>query len=311
MALDRKGASPFHAGERAVQSRLGVREQIEPRARQAIRSSLSQQQRDFFSQVPFVVAAARDGHHRTWATLLLGPPGFAASRDSSSLHLGTRPLPGDALESALGVGAGIGLLGIDLESRRRVRVNGTIRGSSTDGLLITVSQAFGNCPRYINRRSWQAAAATPEKASTRCSQRLDGLMRDWIEQADTLFIASGYSGRDSGDRACGLDASHRGGPPGFVKVLDANRLILPDYAGNNYFNTLGNLVMDPRVGLLFVDFRNGSLLQISGRASIDWDFRGLVDYPGALRLVAVTVERVVHLEAMLPLRWTAVAPSAF
>jgi ferredoxin-NADP reductase len=100
-----------------------------------------------------------------------------------------------------------------------------------------------------------------------------------------------------------MDASHRGGPLGFVTVVDDRTLIIPDYKGNNHFNTIGNLVVDPRAGLLFVDFETGALLQLTGEAEIDWDSPAVADYPGARRLIRFTIEEANLLEGALPLRW--------
>lgn len=299
----RSGISPFHEGEQAVQSRLGVRDAIEPWARQVIRPFLPQQHRDFYSQLPFVVAAARDTDHRPWVTLLTGAPGFIQSPDTTSLQLLTQLPSGDALEGSLVAGTDIGLLGIELQSRRRNRVNGTIMAADADGLRVHVDQAFGNCPRYITERTWHRVDISPGKASAAQHRHLTAHMRKWIGSADTLFTGSGYRGGDGSHSACGMDASHRGGAAGFVKVLSDTRLLFPDYAGNNCFNTLGNLVMDPGVGLLFVDFEDGSLLQISGRATIDWDSAAIATHPGAQRLVEIEIERVVQLDSVLPLLW--------
>jgi ferredoxin-NADP reductase len=102
-----------------------------------------------------------------------------------------------------------------------------------------------------------------------------------------------------------MDASHRGGPAGFVKVQSDTRIAFPDYAGNNHFNTLGNIFVDPRVGLLFVDFSGGSLLQVTGKASVMWNDIDLFMYPGAQRLVVVDIEEIVRLDSAVPLRWSA------
>ena len=85
----------------------------------------------------------------------------------------------------------------------------------------------------------------------------------------------------------GLDVSHRGGPPGFVRV-DGDVLTIPDYRGNRYFNTLGNLLLEPRAALLFVDFARGEMLQLQGRGDVAWDE---ADLPGAERTWRFTVER--------------------
>lgn len=296
--------SPFHVGEQQVQERVGVRDPIESWGRRVVRPCLPDQHREFYPQLPFVVAAARDHAGRPWATLLVGPPGFLQSPDQRSLLIDAAPLPGDALEASLTAGAEIGLLGIELETRRRNRVNGWITEAGGRGLKFRVGQAFGNCPQHIRERWWHRVAVDDTAAAVSRHSRLSGDLRTWIETADTMFVASGYAGPDGSGRALGMDASHRGGPRGFVQVLDERRLVFPDYAGNNHFNTLGNLLMDPRIGLLFVDFARGSLLQISGSARVDWNSPAIAEHAGAQRLIHVEIEAVVHLDALLPLRWS-------
>jgi len=83
--------------------------------------------------------------------------------------------------------------------------------------------------------------------------------------------------------------------------------VFPDYAGNNHFNTLGNVLMDPRAGLLFVDFERGDLLQLTGRAHVDWDSPEIDRTPGARRLIRFEIEEWVSLEGAMPLRWEAPA----
>src|SRR5690606_13032630 len=160
---------------------------------------------------------------------------------------------------ALSPGSAVGILGIDLAARRRNRLNGVIRAAG-DGLVIEARQSFGNCPRYVRERAWRFAEAAAAEA--RASRRLDAAQRARIAAADTAFIGSGSSsgGARSSD---GYDASHRGGWRGFVRVPnDGTVLCIPDYAGNNRFDTIGNLICNPRVALLFVDFETGGLLHI-------------------------------------------------
>lgn len=294
---------PFHVGEIRAQERAGVRESIAPWARGVVRSYLPEQHRLFYQGLPFLVMAARDAEGRPWATLLTGRPGFARAPDQTSLLIDAALPRGDALEGALHPGADAGVLGIDLATRRRNRVNGKVAQTGPP-LRLDVSQTFGNCPQYIHPRDWRWVVHDAGRTKASRTPGLSRAARTWIETADTLFIASGYRGGD-GDNAFGMDASHRGGPAGFVEVASDNRLVLPDYAGNQYFNTIGNLVMDPRVGLLFVDFESGGLLQITGRARIDWNPGDVSRHPGAQRLVTVDVEEVVELRRVLPLRWSA------
>lgn len=298
--------SPFHAGEQDVQARLGVRD-IEDWARKVVRHHLPEEHRAFHTAMPFLVVAARDEWGRPWSTLLAGREGFVTSPNPSSLVIDGKPVPGDALESAFLPGADLGILGIELATRRRNRVNGRIRKDDSGAIVLAVEQTFGNCPQYIREREWRyvddTLAGTPNRR-----RRLTPSQSDWIASADTFFIATGYRGEDESS-AYGMDASHRGGGPGFVQVANKSRLVFPDYAGNNHFNTIGNLILDPRAGFLFVDFDTGSLLQLTGRAAIDWDSEAVAGFPGARRLVTFYIEEVVELPSAVPLRWETTAES--
>jgi len=294
--------SPFHVGEQAVQERLGVREGIEPWARKVIRSYLPAEHRAFYSAMPYVVAAARDEAGRPWATILAGAPGFISSPDPETLLIQGRPVVGDALHESLTAGADVGLLGIELAARRRNRVNGRVRANDRNGVVFAVDQSFGNCPQYISERKWRfestdRVAPVPVRTST-----LSPKLVAQIRAADTFFIATGHRAEGE-DVTFGMDASHRGGSRGFVEVLDDRTLVIPDYAGNNHFNTIGNLVVDPRAGLLFVDFETGGMLQLTGRAEIDWDSEDVGRHAGARRLIRFTLEEANWLEEALPLRW--------
>jgi len=290
--------SVFHSGEQQVQRRLGV-QGIEAWASTVVRPYLPEQHRAFHTSLPFLVAAARDAEGRPWATLLAGDSGFVTSPDDRRLRIAALPVQGDALEHALHEGADVGILGIDFATRRRNRVNGRVNAEG-DALAFVVEQSFGNCPKHIHLRNWSRVEPTPGEVLR--GDTLSATQRAWVTGADTLFIASGHRGQGQ-HAAFGMDASHRGGEPGFVGVTSPSRLVIPDYSGNNHFNTIGNLVLDGRVGLLFVDFRSGSMLQVSGRATIDWDSDAVGAFAGAQRLIVVDVEAVVETRSALPLRW--------
>lgn len=160
----------------------------------------------------------------------------------------------------------VGLLLIDLTSRRRLRINGVMRQAQAADYVIDVERVYPNCPKYIQRRQWKmpTAATTTSTKRSRRGKQLEAAQQIWIAQADTFFVASAHPEQ-------GVDASHRGGLPGFVQVLDQVRLRIPDYAGNSMFNTLGNFVSYPYAGLVFLDFDSGRVLQLSGRPGILWD----------------------------------------
>jgi ferredoxin-NADP reductase/predicted pyridoxine 5'-phosphate oxidase superfamily flavin-nucleotide-binding protein len=292
--------SPFHAGEREVQERLGVRD-IEDWARKVVRPFLPEQHREFHTSLPFLVAAAMDDQGRPWATLLTGPDGFVTSPDPQSLVMDGVSLDGDPLSGALSSGKHLGLLGIELADRRRNRINGRVRVGEDDRLIFDVDQSFGNCPQYIREREW-TRIENHTAGSNELFESLTAEQRDWIVRADTFFIASGYIG-DGDSPAFGMDASHRGGEPGFVQVIDDKRIRFPDFAGNNHYNTLGNIVRNPKVGFLFVDFPTGSLLHLTGRASIDWESEAVAKIPGARRIVTFEIDEIRERRSAVPLRW--------
>lgn len=298
--------SPFHPGEQQVQARLGVRD-IEDWARKVVRDYLPDEHRAFHTMLPFLVVAARDAQGRPWATLLTGPEGFVTSPDPRSLIIKAKPVRGDGLDDALLPGADIGILGIELSTRRRNRVNGRLVDHRGDTLAFGVEQSFGNCPQYIRERAWRRVEDEPTGRPAK-GTRLTRAQKEWITSADTFFIASGY--RDKGESATfGMDASHRGGDRGVVRVVTETCLMFPDYAGNNHFNTIGNLVLDPRAGFLFIDFATGSLLQLTGRATIDWESEAVSRIPGARRLVTLDIDEIVELPNAVNLRWDADAES--
>lgn len=286
--------SPWHDGERALQRSVGLEQRMDEVGRKVVRPYMPEQHRTFFAQLPFVVLGSVDEQGDAWATLRAGTPGFLASPDPGTLRLELPPAPDDPAQAGLADGAAVGLLGIELHTRRRNRVNGTLRQDGR-ALVLDVAESFGNCPQYITLRDWSAASTDPAPA-----QVLPGLgarERALIEGAATLFVAS-YADTAAGRR---VDVSHRGGVPGFVQVAPSGTLTVPDYPGNRFFNTLGNLLLNGRAGLVFVDFARGDLLQLSGDAEVILDGAAL---PGAERLWRFTPRRIVWRAGALPLRWS-------
>lgn len=198
-------------------------------------------------------------------------------------------------------GDAVGLLGIDLATRRRNRLNGTLRRDGEPGFVVEVGQTFGNCPRYIQQRNYAYTRdpALPSAEPARELEGLDDAARRIVTAADTFFVAS-YAQKD-GRRQ--VDVSHRGGKAGFVHVDEDGRLTIPDYAGNMFFNTLGNILLNGRAGLLFVDFATGDVLQLSGEAEVRLDAPEIFDFEGAERLWVFRPRWTVLRPAALPLRW--------
>jgi predicted pyridoxine 5'-phosphate oxidase superfamily flavin-nucleotide-binding protein len=239
--------------------------------------------REFVAAQPFAIVASRDAGGAMWASLLTGAAGLLQPLDERFLHIAAAPAAGDPLAANLVVDAPLGLLVIDPASKRRVRINGTIVGTGDATLLLDVGECFGNCPKYIQPRAVHVAATAP--AATQAGTALSAAQQERIRRADTFFIASQHA-------RAGLDVSHRGGAPGFVDVLDATHLAWPDYSGNMMFQTLGNLTSEPRAGLLFIDFTSGDVLQLSGRATVDFDGERAASHAGAQRMVDFAVTEV-------------------
>jgi hypothetical protein len=176
-------------------------------------------------------------------------------------------------------------------------VNGTAAVATDGAILVTVAQAYGNCPKYIQRREpVEVRPAPPDPTRVARHRALTATARVQIARADTFFLATAHP-------TDGTDVSHRGGRPGFVEVASDTRLVWPDYQGNMMFMSLGNVAVHPFAGLLFVDFETGDVLQLTGRAAIDWDAAHAAAVPGAERLVTFDVDEVIAAPAASPLRW--------
>lgn len=287
----------FHADELIAQAHAGHVLGGTP----AIRPFMPEQHRLFFAGLPYLLIGTADAAGAPVATLLTGAPGFVQSPDATHLAIAAALDPTDPAVGSLVPGAEAGILGIDLATRRRNRANGRIVGRDRDGLAVAVDQSFGNCPQYIQRRAVEPVPRRP--GSTEILSALDTEAEALIDAADTLFVAT--RSRD-GLREGGADISHRGGRPGFVRRR-GDVLTVPDFSGNRYFNTLGNLIGEPRAAVLFLDFASGDLLVLQGRTEIDWT--GAAGLLGAQRSWSVTITGGWRRRAVVPLRWSDPEPA--
>lgn len=262
----------FHDGERAVQARAGET-MMAAHNSGIVTDTVMPGARLFIEKQVMVATSTRDGAGQIWASLLFGPAGFLSSPDvhSIAIQMGSESrMVSDPFWQSLDVSSRVGLLFIELATRRRYRVNGQVERLSSTSVRLSVAEAFPNCPKYIQRRRAcpeVAQAAMPDSGSAETGLRggeLAESVADLLKRADTLFIGSGAPGGQ-------LDASHRGGPRGFIQVVGPRLLRVPDYAGNSMFNTLGNLALDPACGLVVPDFEGGWMLHLTGRAKLIWD----------------------------------------
>lgn len=291
--LDDRIPTPFHEGELRAQQLAGGGPAGAP-----IRSRMPDQHRTFFPLLPFVCVAVADAQGWPLATLLTGEPGFASSPAPDRLRIAALPHADDPAGAHLRQGADIGILGIDLGTRRRNRENGVIADAGDGALLVDVRQSFGNCPKYIHVR--RLAPVERERGGVQAfATELPADALRLIARCETMFVASA-SGSAAQPHARGLDISHRGGEAGFLR-LAGNVITVPDYAGNRYFNTLGNLLLEPRAALVMADFTSGDVLQLQGRAAIAWQGAPLPD-GRAERAWTFTITRGWLRRAAFPLR---------
>jgi len=289
----------FHDGELAVQRRAGVRGEADRLAGMLAEPDLRGGASRFLADRTFAALTARDRAGRLWSTALSGPRGFLDAHDARTLKVHAGRRTGDPLHR-LAPGQPAGLLAIDFATRRRMRINGTLTTTSATGLEIRVDQAYGNCPQYIQRRVLMPRTTDDrgEAAGARPSRCLAQDAASLIRRCDTFVLGTTHPLR-------GNDASHRGGPPGFVRVEQhdgRDTLWWPDYPGNNLFNSLGNLAVDDTAALLFTDFDTGDTVHLSGTAALDWTTAGAAgDDGGTGRRVVFRVQSAVA-GPPLPLR---------
>jgi len=225
----------YHEGELEVQRQAGVAEEA-TRVGRIIGGTIPPAAARFIEARKLLIASTVDADGRVWASPLFG-----------SIHVDDERTLRIACSTDTPVCGHIGLLAIDLTTRRRMRVNGIAKRDGND-LVVTTEEVYSNCPQYIHPRPARPDTSSPEA---------------WVRTSDTFFLATAHPQR-------GADASHRGGDPGFV-TFDGARVVFPDYSGNNMFNSLGNLAVNPSCGVLFIDFESGATLQMSGRGRVEWE----------------------------------------
>lgn len=278
----------YHSGSLAVQDRVGVREQAAHVGR-SIGAGIKPVAAAFLGLQPMLVLGAADGEGRMWSSLLTGEPGFVRATGPHTVSVEGGVHREDPLAGVLATdNTPVGTIALDPRTRRRMRMGGTVRPSAR-GLVIEADRVFANCPKYLQKRELYARVEAAADGDVRRGEQLTSAQREFIRGADTFFIATGT--------AEGVDASHRGGNPGFVQVASPTTLGWQDYPGNAMFLTLGNLERDPRAGLLFLDWSTGTTLQLTGTAR--------TEYAAAGRFTRFAVERVVQTETAGPLRWSA------
>ncbi|WP_199615901.1 pyridoxamine 5'-phosphate oxidase family protein [Paenibacillus alkalitolerans] len=299
MESDRLNTSVYHRGEIEVQQLAGASNAAEQNA-SSVRNEIPKAAADFLHRQTMIIAGSTGADGDLWASMLTGPAGFISVSDPQNIIINPMET-NDVIFDNLNRNPDIGLLAIELVKRRRMRMNGQAAIDKVGGIHVRMEQVYGNCPKYIQAR--EQPAIDDGIAQVIRHDSLNDAHKQWITQADTFFIAtSGIEGK--------TDASHRGGAPGFIRIK-GNELWIPDYFGNSMFNTLGNIHVNPRTGLLFVDFETGNMLQITGLARIEWDPSLFGGFPGAERLVVFEPAKLIETVSASAKKWKYINSSPF
>ncbi|MFC5452386.1 pyridoxamine 5'-phosphate oxidase family protein [Paenibacillus aestuarii] len=291
----------FHEGELMVQFRAGENV-IAAQNANMITSHFSNGMIHFLISQQFAILSSKDSKGDVWVTWLTGQPGFIKVLDENKAIIKSKLIAGDPLALHFIEQKQIGLLIIDTNRRIRLRINGVVTKHENQ-FIVTAKQIYGNCPKYIQKRSFQPKENRLLKSKHQ-SEELNRTQEEWISKADTFYIGS-VNNRGE------MDASHRGGNQGFVHVIDSRTLLFPDYSGNSMFNTLGNIQLNPSSGLLFIDYDHGHSLHMTGLSEIIWDKPATAAFPGARRLVRFEIKNVVQLNNATEMQWEFTEMSPF
>jgi ferredoxin-NADP reductase len=209
-------------------------------------------------------------------------------------------------------------LSIDLMTRKRVKLFGRMLAGSLDDvkvdlegevdaegedapstttqtriqLVTKIEQSMGNCPKYLNQYEIDPARVRSELIWKGAS--IMPAVKDLISHADMFFLSSSTS-ED-------MDTNHRGGPPGFVRILSDTEIVYPEYSGNRLYQTLGNLEVNPKVGMVFPDYETGEVVYLTGTAEILVREDAAKLLPGSNLALKITVSEVRLVKDGLPFR---------
>jgi len=258
----------LNEGEKTVQRLAGVSKEGERVARLAIKNRITPGLFPFIQSLPMAFVGSTDTDGKLWSSLLIGDVGFIEVPHIHEVRFHRSKIhsaASDIFFKNIQERPEVGIMFKEPSQRVRYRVNGNVSYMDDQVIHISVVEAYGNCPKYIQARKLSEVTPIDQTASSiQTGQSLGDFEKEWITSADTFYIAT----KDLEGKA---DASHRGGNPGFVDILDDGTLKIPDYFGNNMFNSLGNIYEQPNTGLLFVNFDTGATLQLSGKGEILFD----------------------------------------
>lgn len=299
---DKDVSDIYHKGERSLHSRVGLSEQIGETGKRAVTDYMSAPHQQFFSKLSMLFVGGADELGDLWSSMLIGEAGFIQNINTSTIMINAQFNSLDPLFNQISKGSDLGLLGLHFNARRRNRVNVKVLETDNSKILLTVKQCYGNCPKYIQRRE----ASYEEISAPESSEPFDMInddLNDFLLSVDSLFIASQHLEEGEDHNSRGVDVSHRGGMPGFLQIPDNKTILIPDYIGNNFFNTLGNITLNPKIGLQFLDFDNGHRILMTGEAEVIWEEDEALPFNGVDRMIRFRLKHGYMLKNVFPFSW--------
>lgn len=278
----------WHEGEIAMARAMRVPDMDNPTV-----PTLSPQLANHARIAPLIAIGTLDKQGRPWTTLWGGEKGISQPIAQGILGIRSQvvrqhdpvveELVGKEGDGTVireeGVGRMVSGLTIDLETRKRTKLYGRMVAGALSmredeatetqqhvaevQLVLKIEQSLGNCPKYLNKKHVELAESNPELISD--SPQLPQQALDLLSKGDLFFLSSANHDQD-------MDTNHRGGPAGFVRVIsnDPSGAVLcyPEYSGNRLYQTLGNLKVNPVVGICVPDFDTGDMLYLTGTTEI-------------------------------------------
>lgn len=325
-------AIPFHEGETRMHKQLKVPSLDNPTA-----GMLTQQAVFMLQKAPLLAIGTLDSEGHPWTSLWGGEPGF--SEPLGSGVVGTRTpvdsswdpvvqaLVGHAAkgEMAKGNDKMVSGLSFDLMTRKRVKIFGRVMAGCVDELetaskddpekgseppnvkqdqiqLVTrIEQSLGNCPKYINQYEIQPAPVASKLAYEGPS--LSPEAKSLILGSDMFFLSSATD-QD-------MDTNHRGGPSGFVRIISDTEIVYPEYSGNRLYQSLGNLDVNPKIGLTFPNYVTGDVLYATGTTEILIGGDAAALLPGSNLAIKIKLHKVRLVQSGLPFRGKRREPSPY
>ncbi|KAH7069670.1 hypothetical protein BKA63DRAFT_519400 [Paraphoma chrysanthemicola] len=324
-------AMPWNQGEMQMHSLLKVPPQDNPTS-----TMLTPQAAFMLQRGSLLALGTLDSQSRPWTTLLGGSPGFSEALGGG--FIGTRTLVdgvndpvvqalvGDAANGEMlqpeDGGKLLAGLATDLMTRKRVKIGGKmvagtmketdveILGTDVEGpptkqhqvqLVTRIDQSLGNCPKYLNQYEMRPALVEAKLVATGSALSDEG--RALINKSDMFFLTT------SADED--MDVNHRGGPIGFVRVTAENQIVYPEYSGNRLYQSLGNLLINPKIGITFPDYESGDVLYVTGTSQVLVGGDAAAVLPGSNLAVQITIDEARFVQRGLPFRGTRRLPSPY